>query len=64
MYKGVKYSGLTNRMVHQVLLDPSGSEITVIYKNWVARRFRGDDLENTFLNQSMVMPATKMHTPL
>lgn len=29
----VKYSKVTNMMVHQVLMDPTGSELTFIYQN-------------------------------
>ena len=29
----VKYSKRTNNMVHQILLDPQGVELTFIYKN-------------------------------
>ena len=29
----VKYSRRTNHMVHQILLDPQGVELTFIYKN-------------------------------
>ena len=33
LYRAVKYSGRTNRMVQQILLDPTGSELTFVYKN-------------------------------
>lgn len=29
----IKYSKVTNMMVHQVLMDPTGTELTFIYKN-------------------------------
>ena len=32
-YRMVKYSRRTNRMIHQILLDPTGTEMTFIYKN-------------------------------
>ena len=32
-YRAVAYSRRTNRMVHQVLLDQTGSELTFVYKN-------------------------------
>lgn len=43
-------------MVHQVLLDPTGSELTVIYKNKWIRRLRNDDLEDTLLVSSLGNP--------
>ena len=32
-YRMVKYSRKTNHMVHQILLDPTGTELTFVYKN-------------------------------
>lgn len=32
-WRMVKYSRRTNHMVHQVLLDATGSELTFVYKN-------------------------------
>ena len=32
-YRTVKYSRRTNVMVHQILLDPTGTELTFVYKN-------------------------------
>lgn len=29
----VKYSKRTNHMVHQILLDPTGTELTFVFKN-------------------------------
>ena len=33
VYRMVVYSRRTNRMVHQILLDQTGSELTFVYKN-------------------------------
>ena len=33
LIRTVRYSKKTNHMVHQVLLDATGSELTFIYKN-------------------------------
>jgi hypothetical protein len=33
-YKFIKYSRRTNHMVHQILVDPTGSEATFVYKNY------------------------------
>lgn len=33
LYRFVKYSRRTNNMIHQVLIDATGSELTFIYKN-------------------------------
>lgn len=33
-YRMVKYSRRTNQMIHQILLDPTGTEATFIYKNY------------------------------
>lgn len=32
-YRMVKYSRKTNNMIHQILLDPTGTELTFVYKN-------------------------------
>lgn len=36
----VKYSKRTNHMVHQVLLDPTGTELTIVFKNEFQRKLR------------------------
>lgn len=46
LYRTTKYGTITNRMVHQILLDPTGTELTFIYKNRAIRRFRNDVLED------------------
>lgn len=33
LMRTVKYSRKTNHMVHQVLLDATGTEVTFVYKN-------------------------------
>lgn len=33
LYRAVIYSRRTNRMVQQILLDQTGSELTFVYKN-------------------------------
>ena len=39
-----------------MLLDATGSEITVVYKNQLARKLRSDNLEATFMVSSMINP--------
>lgn len=56
LYKCVRYSGRTNRMIHQILIDPTGTEATFIYKNRFIRKLRNDNLEETFLIQSLQNP--------
>lgn len=52
-------------MVHQILLDPTGTEATFIYKNRFARKMRNDKLEETVLVQSLVNPPQENeYTPL
>jgi hypothetical protein len=64
-YKCMRYSAKTNRMVHQILIDPSGTEVTFIYKNRFARKLRNDNLEDTVLVQSLVNPPQGAeYTPL
>ena len=61
----VRYSKRTNNMVHQILLDPTGSEITFVYKNQLTRRLRADQTEATFLISSMINPPQgEMYKPL
>jgi hypothetical protein len=38
----VNYSRVTNHMVHQILMDPTGTEITFVYKNQFFRKLRSD----------------------
>ena len=45
----IKYSKVTNMLVHQVHMDPTGTELTFIYKNAVFRRFRNDKPEQTIM---------------
>jgi hypothetical protein len=52
----VKYSRKTNHMIHQVLLDATGSEVTFIYKNQFLRKLRSDQLETTLLVSNLVNP--------
>ena len=55
-YRMVKYSKRTNNMVHQILLDQTGTELTFVFKNQMTRRLRSDQTEATFLISSMVNP--------
>lgn len=55
-FKTTRYSAKTNRMVHQILMDPSGTEVTFVYKNRFFRKMRNDNLEETLLVQSLVNP--------
>lgn len=55
-YRLIKYSRRTNHMIHQILLDQTGTELTFVYKNQTARRFRSDQTEATFLITSMINP--------
>jgi hypothetical protein len=48
-YRMIKYSRKTNHMVHQILLDPTGSELTFIYQNKTLRRLRQDTPEVTLM---------------
>jgi hypothetical protein len=45
----VKYSRVTNMLVHQVHMDPTGTELTFIYQNQFFRRFRNDKPEQTIM---------------
>lgn len=64
-YKLMKYGSITNRMVHQILIDPSGTEITFVYKNRFARKLRNDNLEETMLIQALCNPPQGAeYTPL
>lgn len=52
----VKYSKTTNHMVHQILMDPTGSEVTFIFKNKFQRRLRSDQTEATYMVSNLVNP--------
>jgi hypothetical protein len=56
LYRMNKYASFTNRMVHQILADPTGTELTVIYKNRAIRRFRNDVLEDVIPIQQLQNP--------
>ena len=43
-------------MVHQILLDPTGTEATFVYKNRFMRKLRNDNLEETYLIRSLINP--------
>ena len=49
LYRAVRYSRRTNRMVHQILLDQTGSELTFVYKNQTTRRIFGHQTEETHM---------------
>lgn len=55
-YKFMRFGQVTNRMVHQILIDPSGTEVTFVYKNRFARKLRNDNLEETLLVQALNNP--------
>lgn len=48
-YRTIKYSRRTNHMVHQILLDPTGTELTFVYKNQFLRKMRQDSVEKTLM---------------
>jgi hypothetical protein len=52
----VRYSKVTNKMVHQVLMDPTGTELTFIYKNQTFRRLRNDKPEQTLMIAQLIDP--------
>ena len=52
----VKYSRRTNVMVHQILMDPTGTELTFVYKNKFARKMRTDEVEKTLMISHMINP--------
>ena len=55
-YKTVKYSKKTNHMVHQVLLDPTGTEATFVYKNYWQRKLRADRQDEVLMLQHLANP--------
>jgi positive regulator of sigma E activity len=56
LFSMVKYSKVTNMLVHQVHMDPTGTELTFIYKNAFFRRFRNDKPEQSILISQLVDP--------
>lgn len=52
----VKYSKRTNHMVHQVLLDPTGTELTIVFKNEWLRKMRQDSVERTMVISNLANP--------
>jgi len=49
MISMIKYSKVTNNLVHQVLLDPTGTELTFVYKNQMFRWMRNDRPEQNIM---------------
>lgn len=64
LYRAVVYSRRTNRMVHQILLDQTGSELTFVYKNQTTRRIFGHQTEETHMVQGMHNPPLQGYKPL
>ena len=64
LYRAVAYSKRTNRMVHQILLDQTGSELTFVYKNQTTRRIFGHQTEETHMVQGMHNPPQFGYKPL
>jgi hypothetical protein len=56
VFSMIKYSKVTNMLVHQVHMDPTGTELTFIYKNQMFRRFRNDKPEQSILISQLVDP--------
>ena len=52
----VKYSKRTNHMVHQILLDPTGTELTFVFKNQFLRNMRQDNVERTLMIANLANP--------
>ena len=48
-YRFAKDTRRTNNMVQQVLMDVTGSELTFVFKNQTARKFRSDQTEATLM---------------
>jgi len=63
-YRAIVYSRRTNRMVHQILLDQTGSELTFVYKNQTTRRIFGHQTEETHMVQGMHNPPQLGYKPL
>ena len=64
LQRAVVYSRRTNRMVHQVLLDQTGSELTFVYKNQWTRRMFGHQTEETHMVQGLHNPPQFGYKPL
>ena len=64
LYRAVVYSRRTNRMVQQILLDQTGSELTFVYKNQTTRRIFGHQTEETHMVQGMHNPPQYGYKPL
>jgi hypothetical protein len=45
-------------MIHQILIDPTGTELTFIYKNKFFRRMRNDETERTLMISNLINPPT------
>lgn len=43
-------------LVHQVLMDPTGTELTFIYQNQFFRRLRNDKPEQSLMIHQLVNP--------
>lgn len=43
-------------MVHQILLDPTGTELTFVYKNQFLRKMRQDSVERTLMISNLANP--------
>ena len=52
----IKYSKVTNMMVQQVTMDPTGMELTFKYKNQFFRRMRNDKPEITMTIGQLIDP--------
>ena len=64
LWRAVIYSRRTNRMVQQILLDQTGSELTFVYKNQTTRRIFGHQTEETHMVQGMHNPPQLGFKPL
>lgn len=62
---GVVYSKQTNKLVRQILLDPTGTELTFVYANQISRRLRNDSTELSMLiSQCTDPPQGEDYVPL
>lgn len=43
-------------MIHQILLDPTGTELTFVFKNQLTRKLRADRPEVTLMIQQLANP--------
>ena len=62
--RAVVYSRRTNRMVWQILLDQTGSELTFVYRNQTTRRIFGHPTEETHMVQGLHNPPQHGYKPL